>query len=227
MSTNLSGNILTLGSTSINEETLKAIKSYYYVPDNCSAGDTVILDGIECLCVATGVTIQGSDLTRIAVDKNYDLGYYQKYVGMNIDGATISTIVEWRWGGYYTGIGTSNNEGYGLQNTIKCLANKAVYTKGGSSNNNTCPLMWLGVNDFRSSHSDKWFVPSANELKNYVYPYKSSLTFDTTTGGPSNDYFWSSSEYDGDYANYVYFRSGSIDEFAKFAALSVRLCRAF
>ena len=82
MSTNLSGNTLTLGSTSLDEETLKKIINSFYIPDNCKAGDTVILEGIECLCVATGVTIQGSNLTRIAVDKHYDLGYYQKYIGI-------------------------------------------------------------------------------------------------------------------------------------------------
>ena len=74
MATNLSGNTLTLGNTSLNEETLKVIMRNYYVPDNCTVDTTVILDGIECICVATGVTIQGSSLTRIAVDKNYDLG---------------------------------------------------------------------------------------------------------------------------------------------------------
>ena len=70
MPTNLSGNILTLGDTSLDENYLKFIKDKYAPIDNCAAGDTVILDGIECLCVATDVTIQGSTLTRIAVDKN-------------------------------------------------------------------------------------------------------------------------------------------------------------
>ena len=185
MSTNLSGNILTLNNTSLEESYIKEIHKRFYVPDNCKAGDTIILDGIECLCVATGVTIQGSNLTRIAVDKNHDLGYYQKYVGMTQSGVVINQIKDWRWGGYGTSIGTSLEVGYGLQNTIKCLANTVNYTNGSSSNNRNYPSIWQGVNDFRSSHSDKWFVPSLNELLNYVYPYKSSLTFDTTTGGSS------------------------------------------
>ena len=231
MSTNLSGNTLTLGSTSLNEETLKAIKSYYYVPDNCKAGDTVILDGIECLCVATGVTIQGSNLTRIAVDKNYDLGYYQKYVGTNINGVTIDDIRAWIWGGYDTALGNTSQEvGYGLQNTIRCLANSVVYTNGTNAPEETTynrPFLWIGVNDFRSSHSDKWFVPSINELLNYVYPYRSSLTFDTNTGVHSTGSFISSSEA----SSYSYYRlSLNLGESLKADKSSyecVRLCRAF
>lgn len=226
MSTNLSGNILTLNNTGLNEETLKAI-GMFYIPDNCKAGDTVILDGIECLCVATGVTIQGSNLTRIAVDKNHDLGYYQKYVGMNIDGAVISQIRYWRWGGWGTAVANTSMEvGYGLQNTINCLANAAVYTSGTSTNRNNYPLMWTGVNDFRSSHSDKWFVPSVNELLNYVSPYKSSLSFDTTTGGSSTEGFWSSSEYSENLsygAGFTYGEFGNHKDIGR----AVRLCRAF
>ena len=128
MSTNLSGNILTLGNASLNESCLKFIRDQYAPNDNCSVGDTVILDGIECLCVATGVTIQGSNLTRIAVDKNHDLGYYQKYVGLSIEGYDISDIVSWRWGGSGTSTGNTSQEvGYGLQNTINCLANTGYF----------------------------------------------------------------------------------------------------
>ena len=230
MSTNLSGNTLTLGSTILDEEHIKEIHKHYYVPDNCTPGTTVILDGIECLCVATGVTIQGSNLTRIAVDKYHELGYYQKYVGMNIGEATISKINYWRWGGYENTTGNTSQEvGYGLQNTIRCLANTVNYTQGTttSTSNVNVPLMWMGVNDFRSSHSDKWFVPSLNELLNYVYPYKSSLTFDTTTGGSTNNYYWSSSEVDSNSSYMVLFYDGRSGQGGKYNSRPVRLCRAF
>ena len=228
MSTNLSGNILTLGDTNLDESYLKIIKDQYVPTDNCKAGDTVILDGIECLCVATGVTIQGSNLTRIAVDKNHDLGYYQKYVGMNQNKIDIKYINRWLWGGYGTALGdTSVEVGYGLQNTINCLANAVNYTNGNSSNNRNYPLMWWGVNDFRSSHSDKWFAPSLKELLNYVYPYKSSLTFDTTTGGSSTGVFWSSSESSKTYSHNLHFDTGKNYQNYKYSYGAVRLCRAF
>lgn len=230
MSTNLSGNALTLNDTSLTKDTLDLVKGYYYVPDNCTAGDTVILDGIECLCIAADVTIQGSGLRRIAVDKNHDLGYYQKYVGMTMETAVISEIRYWRWGAYlYASYGTSEEVGYGLQNTINCLRNICQRDINGTANT-TYPIMWRGVVDFRSNHSDNWFVPSVNELKNYIYSYKSKLTFDTTTGGSSADSFWSSCEgtelirrnsYD------VNLGDGNSYEVSKSSGNAVRLCRAF
>ena len=178
MATNLSGTSLTLGSTTLNEQSLEVMMDQYYVPDNCAVGDTVILDGIECLCIATGVTIQGSKYTRIAVDKNYDLGYYQKYVGMTIDGNEINQLKYWKWGGYGTELGnTSRDVGYGLQNTNNCLSNVVNYTDGASASAPSIgyPYLWQGVNDFRSSHSDNWFVPSKNEITSYIIPIASSF----------------------------------------------------
>ena len=227
---NLSGNILTLGSTSLEEKYIKEIHKQFYVPNNCTAGTTVILEGIECVCVATDVTIQGSKLRRIAVDKNHDLGYYQKYVGMTQNGIKISEIKEWRWGGYGTTLGNTSIEvGYGLQNTINCLANPVCYTKGTytGTNEDGYPWLWQGVNDFRSSHSDKWFLPSQDELKNYVYPYKDMLIFDITTGGKSTDFFWSSSEYSDTHGRSVYFYKGAWNGIPKYGSCAVRLCRAF
>ena len=233
MSTNLSGNTLTLNNTSLNESYIKEINKRFYIPNNCKAGDTVILDGIECLCVATGVTIQGSNLTRIAVDKNHDLGYYQKYVGMTQNRIDTNQIKYWRWGGTGTALGNTSQEvGYGLQNTIRCLANTVVYTNG--TNTNTSgdgyPWLWRGVSDFRSSHSDKWFVPSAKELKEYVYPYRSNLSYDVTTGtGPAEDMYiyWSSSEKDNNNSYRVYFNGGYLNDYYKRGNYAVRLCRAF
>ena len=231
MPTNLSGNILTLGDTSLDENYLKFIKDKYAPIDNCSVGDTVVLDGIECLCIATDVTIQGSTLTRIAVDKNHDLGYYQKYVGMTQSGIVNKYIHFWRWGGYETALGNTSEEvGYGLKNTINCLANPVNYTKGtySGTSGDGYPWLWTGVNDFRSSHSDKWFVPSLNELKNYVYPHKPSLSFDNlTTGGLSTSYFWSSSEYSANKSYLVSFNDGSSTNIFKCDYRAVRLCRAF
>ena len=228
MATNLSGNTLTLGNTSLNEETLKVIMRNYYVPDNCTVDTTVILDGIECICVATGVTIQGSSLTRIAVDKNYDLGYYNNYIGTVQDGAQITKRDRWRWGGYGTQLGnTSQAKGYGLQNTINCLANPVNYTDGSSTSSRNYPLMWSGVKDFRASHSDKWFVPSYNELYSYVYAKKSLLTFDETTGGSSTGLFWSSSEYTSNNAYCLRFRTGNSITYGKDSSYFVRLCSAF
>ena len=86
--------------------------------------------------------------------------------------------------------------------------------------------MWMGINDFRSSHSDKWFVPSSNELKNYVRPYKSSLSFDATTGGNQFSAYWSSSE-GTDTKSYRMLFNGNSSNFDRYNSTAVRLCRAF
>ena len=209
-----------------SSETLNILKTqYYHIPDNCSVGDTVILDGIECLCIATGVTIQGSNLTRIAVDKNHNLGYYQKYVGIAQNEAEISQINKWRWGGYGTSSDILSGLGSGLQNTNKCLDIAVNYTCGSGSDDNItdAPFMWKGVNDFRASHSDKWFVPSLDELTNYIYPNVSSLN---DTGYNC----WSSSEFvynTSISAYYVWIRSGKKQSQSKNKTQNVRLCRAF
>ena len=209
-----------------SSETLNIIKTqYYYVPDDCTVGSTVILDGIECVCVATDVTIQGSSLTRIAVDKNHNLGYYQKYVGIAHNGIEITKIDSWRWGGYGTSSGTYTGLGYGLQNTNKCLDIAVNYTCGSGSEDNVtdAPFMWKGVNDFRASHSDKWFVPSLDELVNYIYPNASSLN-------DASYYCWSSTEFGYNTslsAYYVWIPSGKKQSQSKNKTRNVRLCRAF
>lgn len=88
--------------------------------------------------------------------------------------------------------------------------------------------MWKGVNDFRSAHSDKWFVPSANELISYIYPYVSSLSDDTTTGGGFNGSgFWSSSEISDTRSYRISLKGGQSFSQTKDVIGSVRLCRAF
>ena len=89
------------------------------------------------------------------------------------------------------------------------------------------PLMWIGVKDFRSSHSDKWFVPSSYELINYVYPNKSRLKFDANTGGSSTDGYWSSSEADSEGSYILSFGNGKMYLYDKSSAKAVRLCRDF
>ena len=213
-------------------EIWESFKTQYNVPDNCEVGDTVTLDGVECVCVATDITIQGSGLRRIAVDRNHDLGYYQKYIGVTQNGIATNQIKYWRWGGFGTKLGNTSTEvGYGLQNTINCLANPVNYTNGSSTypEGDGYPWLWQGVNDFRASHSDKWFLPSVKELLNYVCANKSSLTFDTTTGGSSNYSFLSSTEYDSGRVYYVNFGSNTSNNGAlKYVGIgAVRLCRAF
>lgn len=209
-----------------SEEVTQNTSVNYYV------GDTIGLDGIECLIIATNITIQGSEHNAIAIDKNYDLGYYINYVGQMQDGYEITEQTRWRWGAYGIEIGGTRWEvGYGLQNTNICLSNDDAFTVGTSTYSGyaSYPLIWQGVKDFRETYGDNWFVPSQYELINYVYPNSGSLSFDSSTGAEgSSNYFWSSSESDNSiYSRRVALSSGSSDSLLKYWISSVRLCRAF
>ena len=121
---------------------------------------------------------------------------------------------------------TSTEIGYGLQNTLNCLVKTKNHTQGDAPATFN-PLMWKGVSDFRSAHSNKWFVPSLNELIYYVYRYKSSLIFDGITGGSHNSSFWSSSESYATASFFLDFDSGEASSIQKDSSCAVRLCRAF
>lgn len=162
---------------------------------------------------------------------NHDLGWYCKYYGDTWGSKTVNQIRFWIWGGYGTAMGNTSQEvGYGLQNTKNYLANTVNATNGTASENFEYPSLYRGLNDFRNAHGDKWFLPSMMELA-LVYStglYR-SLTFDASTGASSNKSgFWSSSEYS---ANVVYAVTLGRDEVyndVKSRSNScVRLCRAF
>ena len=237
MSTNLSGNALTLNDTSINEETLKVLSKQYYVPSNFNIGDTVWLDGIECIVIAKDITIQGCSYRNIAVDKNHDLGWYCKYVGDIWGTKKVSQITEWVWGGSGTTTGNTSQEvGYGYQNTINYLSNSANGTNGNSTKDYTdYPSLYRGLNDFRNVHSDKWFLPSMNEFDLLQYNEVISkdifvlMNFDSSTGAPNSgemNFFWSSSESDNNTATICSLRNLRGGE-NKFDHRYVRLFRVF
>ena len=89
-----------------------------------------------------------------------------------------------QWGGYGTSTGITDTAiGTGLSNTNALLAMNLQSTDG-------TPTIWDMIQEFRSTHSDRWFVPSKDEsllLTSYNYNY------------------WTSSEVD---SNYVYQKSG-------------------
>ena len=186
-----------------------------------SVGDTVVLDGIESVIIYDA----GSDQSwgrYIVVDKNHDLCYYIN--GDDYLGATTS-FSEWavEWGKYgvgadqSTGI-TSQAIGDGLSNTNSLLSlNLKPY------NPDSGDMMWDWVRTFRSSYTDKWFVPTSNELLE-VYNQKSYLNNLNTSG--SYYFYWTSSEYQSGNAYTVYFNNGGCFTTSKNLHFNrVRLCR--
>lgn len=162
-----------------------------------AVGLNLTIDGIECYGLSgsvnkstyiTGrVEYLGSG-NAIFVDKNHDLSYYvngSDYVNSS-DYDTSPGTFGYEWGGYdvITNI-KATAVGSGLSNTNSLIEmNLQPDTSGWY-------VIWDKIKEFRQSHSDKWFLPSQDEL-NLIYEARSNLSNLSTLTQP---YYWSSSEY--------------------------------
>lgn len=145
-------------------------------------GSTLTLDGVEVL------VIYSQEDVNIAVDKNHDLSFYVKgsdYVNSKDYNQSPGTF-GYEWGGVDITTGITNTTiGSGLSNTNFLIAmNLRPYYSGWY-------VVWDKVKEFRDDHSDKWFIPSKDEL-NLIYKNRANLSNITTSGGYTS--YWSSSE---------------------------------
>ena len=161
-----------------------------------SVGDTVSLDGIECLIVYAAETKQ--DWGRyVLVDKNHDLCWYFDGTDYQDESESHDVINNankygYEWGGYETSTGIAGlSIGSGLANTNSLIGMNLQPSTDGWF------VLWNKVNEFRSSRSSKWFVPSMDEL-DLVYENRDNLsgltTIDNNSIPYSLPYYWSSSE---------------------------------
>lgn len=187
-----------------------------FIEIKTTVGDTVILDGIECVCIC--------DNPYLFVDKNHDLSYYVKgsdYVNSGDYDQSPGTY-GYEWGGYEIEIETGIQDtsvGAGLSNT------NALIGMNLQSDTLDWWVVWDKVNEFRQSHSDKWFVPSKDELY-LVYLQRGKLNnLSSTLEGYC--YYWSSSERSPGFAyGYLFTNVGFSDRFNKnIHYLRTRLCR--
>ena len=169
----------------------------------CSIGDEIVKDGITSVCVYDAGS-QQSWGQYLFVDKSHDLSYYitgSDYVDSN-DYNTAPGTFGYEWGGYGTSQGMTSSSyqaiGSGLSNT------NTLISKNLTPNTSGWRIVWDMVEEFRSSYSNDWFVPSLNELKE-VYNQRSYLENLSTS---SNPYYWTSSEDDSDFAYLVNFSTG-------------------
>ena len=155
-----------------------------------NVGDTVTLDGIECVIVYKADTEQSWG-RYICIDRNYDLSYYvtgSNYV--NTGKGDDSSVGTWayEWGGYGVSTGVTSQEiGDGLSNTDKLISmNLKPNTSGWK-------VVWDLVKDFRLVYGDKWFVPTLQEILQ-ADNYKDSLKNLTLT--VIGREYWVSCEFD-------------------------------
>ena len=168
-------------------------------------GDVVVKDGIESVCIYKEETKQDWG-QYLFVDKNHDLCYYidgDDYINSD-DYNTSPGTFGYEWGGYNITTNISSQEiGVGLFNT------NSLISKNLQPNTSGWRVLWDMVEEFRSSYSNNWFIPSVNELSE-VYKQRSYLE---NLSNSTRYWYWSSSEsndfgFRPTYANIVAFISG-------------------
>ncbi len=142
-------------------------------PSTATVGQYAIIDGEMVKCVYVADTPQSWGQRVFTTFSSFE----------NSNGVYI-----FQWGGYGTETGIRNYEiGNGLSNTNALITMNLQSTDG-------TPTVWDAITEFRSTHSDRWFVPCRDE----VALLKEGNWSDT---GESK---WSSSEYDTSSNNFVY-----------------------
>ena len=170
-------------------------------------GDVVVKDGIESVCVYKEETRQVWG-QYLFVDKNHDLCYYitgNDYTDSD-DYNTSPGTFGYEWGGHGTSTGiTSQSIGDGLSNTNSLISkNLQPYTSGWR-------VVWDMVEEFRSNHSNSWFVPTLQELNQISYQRTHLENLSLST----NPYYWTSSETSSNHACNVYFNGGYSPNYLK------------
>jgi hypothetical protein len=127
-----------------------------------------------------------------------------------------STGIRWYGGSYTNTRARGDGVGAGLKNTAIIIAIQGS-VDGNAFAATVCNEYSVTVDGV--TYGD-WYLPSKHEL-NLLYSQK------TVVGGFASDYYWSSSEYDYNYAWIQYFSSGSQYGLNKFNPGYVRAIRAF
>ena len=190
-----------------------------------NVGDTITLDGIESLIIYKA-DIEQEWGQYIVVDKNHDLIWYIEGTDCmdedindpdGTDCINYNYKYGYEWGGFHTSTGINDQPiGDGLTNTNSLVElNLQPYKEGWY-------VLWDKVKEFRQSYSDKWFVPSLQEL-HAIYDNKGSLANLSTS---TESCYWSSSQCNRDVAYTVRFRNGSQYDAYKYEHYHrSRLCR--
>ena len=142
-------------------------------PSTATVGQYALIDGEMAKCVYVADTPQAWGQRVFTTFSHFK----------NSNG-----VYRFQWGGYETETGIKNYEiGNGLSNTNALIAMNLQSTDG-------TPTVWDAITEFRSTHSDRWFVPCRDEV---------ALLKEGNWSDVGNSK-WSSSEYETLSDIYVY-----------------------
>lgn len=176
-----------------------------------NVGDAIVLDGIESVIVFDN----GSEAEwgrYLCVDKNHDLVWYfaesdfAEEFDSNNQCQNLEAKYGYEWGFYEEQLPFASNSsnhviGKGLETTNVIISNKDTTT----TDTGGWFLLWDKVEEFRQEYSDKWFVPSIEELAEIYHQqnYLSNLSVSHSSAYWSSSEANSSSVYAGDFM-YMY-----------------------
>ena len=120
--------------------------------ESATVGQYALIDGVLSKCTYVADTPQ-------------DWGQRIFISSLNATDSKGNTSFEWGGNGTATGI-TAQDIGTGLSNTNELIALNLKPS-------GVKPTIWDAIKEFRNIHSDRWFIPSRNELgiiiNNYTY----------------------------------------------------------
>ena len=120
--------------------------------ETATVGQYIPIDGVLSRCVYVADTPQ-------------DWGQRIFISSLEATDSKGNTSFEWGENGFATGV-TRQDIGNGLTNTNELIAMNLKPS-------GVKPTIWDAIKEFRNTHSDRWFIPSRNELEiiinNYTY----------------------------------------------------------
>ena len=141
------------------------------------SGCRVLVEDPTTATVGQGATIDGVlSVCAYVADTPQDWGqriFYANSTFTNSNG--ISTF---EWGGYETETGINNNTlGTSLSSTNALIAMNLQSSDG-------TPTVWDAIAEFRSTHSDRWFIPNYSEVPSSAYydKFSSWLNMEHSSG---------------------------------------------
>lgn len=200
-----------------------------------NVGDTVILDGIECVIIYDAGSEQNWG-RYILADRNHDISYY--LTGSDFQNTAEGPVSEYGFDGFI-----SEEHGYGYEwggqgitlslfeeGIGKGLSNSdAFISMDFRSADSGYFMLWDKLREFREMYGEKWFVPSRMEMNELYGVFEQGMIEGITDEKEYNALYWTSTAYENspDYGSFAFdITAGNTVNYSRnHHCIRARLCR--